>query len=56
MKPTEKQLNYIKFIEEETGIDFTGTTKEEASKYISENKDKVPISSTMNMWALVKGY
>jgi len=56
MKETEKQLNYIRFIEEETGIDYLGKTKIEASKYISENKDKIPLSSSINMWALVKGY
>jgi hypothetical protein len=51
---TEKQKNYIDFIQDETGIIFSGTTKEEATKYISENKDKVPSSSSINMWALVK--
>ena len=56
MKETEKQLSYIRFIEEETGIYYNGSTKAEASKYISENKDKVPVSSTVNMWALVNGY
>lgn len=34
--PTEKQLKFIKVIEEEWGyIKFTGTTKQEASQYIS---------------------
>lgn len=56
MKETERQLNYIRFIKEETGIKYEGKTKEEASKYISENKDKVPASGSINMWALVKGY
>ena len=56
MKETEKQLGYIEFIEEETGIDYKGNTKAEASKYISENKDKVPVSSSISMWALVNGY
>ena len=56
MKETEKQLEYIRFIEEETGIIYKGQTKQEASKYISENKDKVPASALINMWALVKGY
>ena len=56
MKETQKQLDYIRFIEEETGIEYKGNTKEEASKYISENKDKIPYSSTINMWALVNGY
>lgn len=56
MQETEKQLEYIRFIEEETGIIYDGKTKQEASKYISENKDKVPVSSSINMWALVKCY
>jgi len=56
MKETQKQLNYIKFIVKETGIDYKGNTKAEASKYISKNKDKVSYSSTINMWALVNGY
>lgn len=34
--PTEKQLKFIKVIEEEWGyIKFTGTTKQAASQYIS---------------------
>lgn len=33
-----------------------GSTKQEASDYISKNKDKLPPSSTTNMWALVNGY
>jgi hypothetical protein len=56
MGATKKQLEYISFIEEETGILFKGYSKEDASKYISENKNKVPMSSSINMWALVKGY
>ena len=56
IKETKKQLEYIRFIEDETGITYKGKTKEEASKYISENKDKIPASGSINMWALVKGY
>jgi hypothetical protein len=56
MDITEKQRSYITFIEDETGIIFNGTTKKEATKYISENKDKVPASGSINMWALVNGY
>ena len=44
MKETEKQLEYIRFIEDETGIIYKGKTKQEASNYISENKDKIPNS------------
>lgn len=56
MKESKKQINYIKFIEEETNIEYKGTSNIEASKYISENKDKISHSSSINMWALVKGY
>ena len=56
IKETKKQLDYIRFIEEETGIIYKGQTRQEASKYISENKDKVPASGSINMWALVNGY
>lgn len=37
MKPTEKQMNFIEDIQEWTGKQFKGTTKEEASKFIEEN-------------------
>lgn len=47
MKPTEKQLEFIQIMEEyltawyfdDIEIRFTGTTKEEASKWISNNMD-----------------
>lgn len=36
-KPTEKQINFIKIIEEEWGENpFTGTSKKEATQYISQ--------------------
>ena len=36
-KPTEKQLNFIKIIEEEWEYNpFTGTSKKEATQYISQ--------------------
>ena len=36
-KPTEKQLNFIKIIEEEWECNpFTGTSKKEATQYISQ--------------------
>lgn len=54
--PTEKQLKYIAFIEEETGIKFIGQTKQEASNYIQENKEKVGLSSKENTWSIVNGY
>jgi len=56
MKETKKQLDYIRFISKETGIIYKGSTKEDASRYISENKNKVPYYSTVNTWALINGY
>jgi hypothetical protein len=56
IKETEKQLEYIKFIEYETGVIYKGQTKQDASEYISENKDKVSAYSLINTWALVNGY
>ena len=36
-KPTKKQLDFIKIIEEEWGQNlFAGTTKKEATEYISQ--------------------
>ena len=56
MNESEKQMDYIRFIEEETGITYNGKTKEEAMKYISENKDPVPKTALINTCALVNGY
>ena len=43
-KPTKKQLNFIKIIEEEWEHNpFTGTSKKEATQYISQAiKEKEP--------------
>ena len=35
-KPTYKQLNHIKFLEDDYGVKFTGTTKGEASDFIDK--------------------
>lgn len=43
--PTEKQLEYIEFIQEFSGVPFEGNTKGEASKYIDENKELARINS-----------
>lgn len=56
MDITQKQMEFIKFIEYETDIEFTGTTKEEASEYISENKNKIPKTSYINTWSIENGY
>lgn len=55
-KPTQKQLDFIYFIEGQTGIKFTGKTKEDASKYIDENKSKIPHDAYDNDWAIINGY
>ncbi|MBP6424137.1 MAG: hypothetical protein KA278_00290 [Flavobacterium sp.] len=56
MEITIKQKQYINFIESETGIEFKGTTLKEASKYISENKDKVSPLAYQDTWAIENGY
>lgn len=52
-KPTEKQLKYIESIEDNTGIIFTGKTKEDASNYISANKSH---PTNGDEWAITNGY
>lgn len=56
MKPTKKQISYISFIEEETGVVYNGKTKQDASNYISKNKDKIPFYSNINTWSIINGY
>ena len=55
MKPTNKQLNFIMIIENEVGVEFEGTTKEEASKYIKDNIALYRLFTT-DTWALENGY
>lgn len=55
MKPTQKQLDFIADIQEFVEKPFTGTTKEEATKYISENIEMFKLLS-MDNWALENGY
>ena len=43
--PTEKQLDYIEFIQEFSGIPFEGNTRKEAAEYIDENKEFARINS-----------
>lgn len=56
MKETKKQLKYISFLEEATGIEYNGKTKFEASKYISKNKNKVNFYDKDNIFSIIKGY
>lgn len=59
--PTEKQLNFIKQIEVYCDK-FTGSTKEDASKYISDNIELFKVReandhpSFESEWALIHGY
>ena len=55
MKPTQKQLDLIADIEEFVPEKFKGTTKEEASEYISRNIEMYKLVTTDN-WALERGY
>ena len=52
-KPTQKQLDFIRDIEE-FGVGtpkFTGTTKQEASEYISKYKNMLELG-TMSAWQI----
>lgn len=53
--PTSKQLSFIKDIEEFVGVPFTGTTRSEASAYISIHIDEYKLL-TMDNWSLEHGY
>ena len=56
MLPTEKQLDYIHYIEEFAPVQFIGTTKKEASEYIDKNKGYIPLEERINTWAIINGY
>ena len=56
MEETQKQLDYIRFIENETGIKYKGNSRADASKYIDENKDKIPPTAYESDWAIINGY
>ena len=55
MKPTEKQLRFIADIEEFVGEQFRGTTKKEATEYISRNIERYKLL-TMDNYILENGY
>lgn len=55
-EPTIKQIEYIKFIERETGIIFKGKTKQKASIFIDKNKIKIPFDAYQNDWSISNGY
>lgn len=54
-KPTQKQLDFIRDIEEFVEEKFHGTTKREASEYIDRNIELFKLYTTPN-WALEHGY
>jgi hypothetical protein len=56
MQETQKQLDYIKFIENQTGIKYKGNNRNDASKYIDENKNKIPLTAYESDWAIINGY
>lgn len=55
MKPTKRQLEFIKIMEEFVSEKFTGSTKEEASQYIKRNMNEYRLKSISN-WAIMRGY
>ena len=62
-KATQKQLDFIKTIESYVPEKFTGTTKQEATAYISKNislfkeiQKSEDAAKNFNFWALEKGY
>jgi hypothetical protein len=55
MKPTKRQLEFIKIMEEFVSEKFTGSTKEEASQYIKRNINEYRLKSISN-WAIMRGY
>lgn len=54
-KPTEKQLEFIRNMEEFIDEEFEGTTRKEASEFIDRNINKYRLYS-MDSWALTHGY
>ena len=54
-QPTKKQLDFIAEIQEFTGTLFTGSTKAEASKYISDNIEQYRLEIASS-WVLSGGY
>ena len=54
-KPTYKQLNYIKFLEDDYGVKFNGTTKGEASDFIDKCYKDFRIDLRNEEWNHRKG-
>lgn len=54
---TQKQKEYIEFIEEFSGVKFIGdpNNNTDISEYINKNKEKASLASTSN-WNLSRGY
>ena len=63
MDATQKQLDFIRIIEGYVCNKFTGTTKQEASEFISKNYDDYKKARNeeneamnTNNWAIAHGY
>lgn len=54
-KPTYKQLNYIKFLEDDYGVKFNGNTKGEASDFIDKCYKDFRIDLRNEEWNHRKG-
>ena len=52
-RPTERQMQYIEALQENTGVPFRGITRAEASAYIDQNKNH---PGNQNAWAIENGY
>lgn len=55
MEPTERQIRFIREIEEVIGIRFEGATKKDASEWISEHISAFELE-TMDDFAITHGY
>lgn len=51
MKPTERQMEFINDMEEWISEKFTGTTKQEATEYISKHIEQYKLL-TLSNWQL----
>lgn len=55
MEPTERQLRFIREIEDVLGITFDGATKKEASEWIDKHISAFELE-TLDDFAIVHGY
>lgn len=50
MKPTDKQISFIRVIEEQLPVRFVGLTKQEAFDFISKHKPSLRYTSDNYNW------